>query len=256
MYSLKNKIVLITGASSGIGAASAKEFAKRGAKLILIARRKSRLEKLAEELKSLCKTKFLLIELDVRNRKKVTAAIKNIPTEWKSISILLNNAGLASGLNKFQEADVDDWEKMIDTNIKGLLYVTREILPKMIEQNEGHIINIGSIAGHFNYPNGNVYSATKFAVNSLTQGLRMDLFGTPIRVSSVDPGMVETEFSLVRFHGDATRAKKTYEGTRPLSAKDIAETIIFCATRPPHVNIQDVIIMPTDQAALHLVRRD
>ena len=255
MKKLKNKIVFITGASSGIGMASAKKFAAEGAKLILCARRIDRIKKLSDELKKKYKTESLAIKLDVRNRGEVIEVIKNLSAKWKNISILLNNAGLASGLSTIQNADVEDWEKMIDTNIKGLLYVTREILPGMVLRNDGHIINIGSITGHFTYPGGNVYSATKFAVNSLTQGLRMDLFETKIRVTSVDPGLVETEFSLVRFHGDANSASQIYKNMQPLTADDIADTILFCATRPAHVNIQDVIIMPTDQASMHLISR-
>jgi 3-hydroxy acid dehydrogenase / malonic semialdehyde reductase len=197
----------------------------------------------------------LPIKLDVRDCDQVTSALGGLPESWRAIDILLNNAGLSRGLSRLQEGDVQDWEEMIDTNVKGLLYVTRTVLPGMIQRGHGHVINLGSIAGHEVYPNGNVYCATKHAVDVLTRGMRLDLLGTPIRVSSVDPGMVETEFSLVRFHGDQARAEKVYQGLRPLTAEDVADVILFCATRPPHVNIQDVVIMPTDQASTTLVNR-
>lgn len=256
MNNIKNKIVLITGASSGIGEQTAIEFAKKGAKLILASRRIAILKSFASNLIKKYKTEVLTLELDVRKRKLVLDTIANLSSKWKNISILVNNAGLASGLDNIQDGNIDDWEKMIDTNLKGLLYVTRAILPGMVKRNVGHIINIGSIAGHFAYPKGNVYCATKFGVNALSQSMRMDLFGTPIRITSIDPGMVETEFSLVRFHGNSERAKKTYENTNPLTAKDVADAIIFSVSRPKHVNIQEVIIMPTDQASLNQVRRN
>jgi 3-hydroxy acid dehydrogenase / malonic semialdehyde reductase len=255
MVSLKDKVVFITGASSGIGAASARQFAAAGAKLLLCARRMDRLIALAAELKAAHNTSSHVFTLDVRRRKDVAAAIAALPAEWKSISILLNNAGLARGLDNLHEGNADDWDEMIDTNMKGLLYISRAVIPFMVERGEGHIINLGSIAGHIVYPKGNVYCATKFAVGALTQALRLDLNGTNIRVSSVDPGMVETEFSLVRFHGDKERADKTYQAFDPLTADDIAETILYCATRPPHVNIQEVLIMPTAQASPYVVNR-
>ena len=255
MHSLKNKIVFITGASSGIGASCAKEFARLGARLLLCARRIDRLQSKAESLKKEYGCDIHVFQLDVRKQKDVQAAMKTLPKEWKDIYLLLNNAGLARGFEPFHEADINDWEEMIDTNIKGLLYVSRAVIPGMIARGGGHIINIGSIAGRQVYPKGNVYCATKHAVGALTQALRLDLNGTSIRVSTVDPGLVETEFSIVRFHGDKNRADKTYEGMTPLTPGDIADAVIYCATRPPHVNIQEVLIMPTDQASVGVVHR-
>ncbi|MCX6137623.1 MAG: SDR family oxidoreductase [Ignavibacteriales bacterium] len=255
MFSLKNKVVFVTGASSGIGAACARQFAALGAKLLLCARRADRLHALAAELKENHGTESFVFALDVRRCNDVTAAIDALPEAWKAISILLNNAGLARGLDNLHEGDAEDWDEMIDTNVKGLLYVSRAVIPLMVRRGEGHVINLGSIAGHLVYPKGNVYCATKFAVGALTQALRLDLNGSGIRVSSVDPGMVETEFSLVRFHGDEDRAAKTYQGLEPLTADDIAETVVYCATRPLHVNIQEVIIMPTAQASPYVLHR-
>ncbi len=252
---LNNKTVFITGASSGIGAACAWQFAAAGANLILCARRKDKLDEIATAIQAKHKNKIHTFELDVCKRSDVTQAINALPKEWTNIDILLNNAGLAAGLDTVQEGNVDDWEAMIDTNVKGLLYVTKTILPRMIENNSGHIINIGSVAGHYVYPKGAVYCATKFAVNALTNGLRMDLFGKKIRVTTVDPGAVKTDFSLVRFKGDEKRADAVYEGMEALTPDDIAETILFCATRPAHVNISEVIIMPVDQAAATMVAR-
>ena len=206
MSNLDNKIALITGASSGIGAACARKFADRGARLILAARRIERLEKLAAELS----VETHLIQLDVRDQKAVEKAISSLPSDWKAIDILVNNAGLSRGLEKLHEGNIDGWEEMIDTNVKGLLYVSRAVIPSMVARGRGHIINIGSIAGHEVYPGGNVYCATKHAVDALSKGMRIDLVDTPIRVSTVDPGLVETEFSQVRFHGDKERAKGVY----------------------------------------------
>ena len=250
-YSLTGKIVLVTGASSGIGLACARLFADAGARLILAARRMQRLQALAAELK----VPTHLIELDVRDQKAVAAAIAGLPEEWREIDILLNNAGLSRGLTKLQDYDIDDMDEMIDTNVKGLLYVTRAVVPGMVARQRGHIINIGSIAGHWTYPNGAVYCASKAAVKSISEGLKMDLLGTPVRVSSVDPGLVETEFSLVRFHGDVDRAKKPYENVRPLTGDDVADVVMFCATRPPNVNINDVVMMPVAQASATQVHR-
>jgi len=255
MYSLKDKIVFITGASSGIGASCAARFAHEGAKLLLAARRNDRLNELAEKLQKKYSIEVHTVQLDVRKRGEVESALSALPERWKGISVLVNNAGLASGLSVIQDGDVDDWEKMIDTNIKGLLYVTRAIAKGMIGRKEGHIINIGSIAGFQFYPNGNVYCATKAAVNALTNTMRMDFHGTGVRVSTVDPGLVETEFSIVRFHGDKSRADKTYEGMTPLTPDDIADAVHYCATRPPHVNIQQVVLTPTDQASTTMVHR-
>ena len=255
MQNLKNKIILVTGASSGIGQACAVEFARQGARLILAARRKDRLDELASKLIKEHKAEVLTISLDVRDQKAVQKAIEGLPAEWTNIDILLNNAGLSRGLEKIQEGDIRNWEEMIDTNIKGLLYVTRAVLPGMVKRNEGHIVNIGSIAGHEVYPAGNVYNATKFAVKALNKAMRLDVFGTDIRVTSIDPGMVETEFSLVRFRGDKQRADKVYQGVRPLKPEDVAEAVVWCCARPAHVNIEDMIITPTDQASPSMVNR-
>ena len=251
---MKNKIVLVTGASSGIGAACAKIFAGAGAKLILAARRKERLQELVKEL-NLNPSQFCLLQLDVRDRIAVESAISSLTPEWSAIDVLINNAGLSRGLGKLYEGDFQDWEEMIDTNIKGLLYMTRYIVPGMVSRGAGHVINIGSIAGHQTYPGGNVYCGSKAAVKSISEGLKQDLLGTPVRVTSVDPGLVETEFSEVRFRGDSDRAKKVYQGMTPLSGDDVADVVFFCATRPAHVNINDVILMPTEQASATLVHR-
>jgi len=248
---LKDKIVLITGASAGIGAACATTFAREGCRLILAARRLDKLTALAGKLKEDHGAACHTLELDVRDREKVDTAIAGLPSEWAAIDILVNNAGLSRGLDKVQEGLPSDWEEMIDTNVKGLLWLSRAVMPGMVARDRGHVINIGSIAGRQVYPGGNVYCATKFAVRALTQGMRIDLLGTKVRCSSVDPGMVETEFSEVRFHGDTGRAAKTYQSFPPLKAEDIAETVLFCATRPPHVNIHDILIMPQDQAAVY-----
>jgi serine 3-dehydrogenase len=255
MVSVKDQIVLITGASSGIGEACARIFAQAGAKLILVARRQARLEQLAEQLSKEYACELHLLPLDVCDRSGVESALNQLPTPWSAVDILINNAGLSRGLDKLHEASIQDWEEMIDTNIKGLLYMTRSLVPGMVSRGRGHVINIGSIAGHQTYPGGSVYCATKAAVKSISEGLKQDLLGTPVRVSSVDPGMVETEFSNVRFHGDTERAKKVYQGLTPLTPDDIADVIFFCATRSPHVNISEVILMPVDQASVTLVNR-
>jgi 3-hydroxy acid dehydrogenase/malonic semialdehyde reductase len=255
MLPLQNKIVCITGASAGIGAACAQEFAKLGCNLLLIARRKERLELLAQELRSSHNVTAHCVQLDVRNQKEVGKTFAALPPSWKAIDVLINNAGLARGLAKLHEGNTDDWDEMIDTNVKGLLYVTRAVLPSMVERNGGHVINIGSIAGHQTYPMGNVYCASKFAVVGITRSLKMELLGTNVRVSSVDPGLVETEFSQVRYRGDATRAAKTYEGMTPLTPRDVAEAVVFCATRPQHVSVQEITITPTDQASVTMVHR-
>lgn len=253
---LKDKIVFITGASSGIGAACARYFAKSGAKLLLCARRLDLINELAQSIQKDHGVETHTFRLDVRDHAAVVETLQALPAQWKSVDILLNNAGLAAGLDTVQEGNVQDWEDMINTNVKGLLYVTREILPQMIAKNAGHIINIGSVAGHYVYPNGAVYCATKYAVHALSQGLRMDLFGKKIRVSTVDPGAVETNFSAVRFKGDAERAAKVYEGMQPLTPEDIADAVLYCASRPPHVNVSEVHIMPTAQAAATMVARN
>jgi serine 3-dehydrogenase len=255
MTKISNKTILITGASSGIGAACATVFGQENCRLILAARRLENLECQAQQLYELYKTETHLLQLDVRDRAAVELAIGSLPSPWSEVDILINNAGLSRGLDKLYLGDIEDWEEMIDTNIKGLLYLTRYVLPGMVDRGSGHIINIGSIAGHQTYPGGNVYCGSKAAVKAISEGLKLDLLGTPIRVTSIDPGMVETEFSQVRFHGDRERAKKVYEGIKPLTAQDVADVIFFCATRPAHVNINQVILMPVDQASATLVNR-
>jgi 3-hydroxy acid dehydrogenase/malonic semialdehyde reductase len=251
-----NKIVFITGASSGIGAACAQAFAAGGAKLLLCARREERLIELAADLKKQYGTEVHHFILDVRELKAVQQVFENLPPAWRNIDVLINNAGLAAGLAKLYEGDINDWEQMIDTNVKGLLYVTRSVVPGMVERNRGHVINIGSIAGHEIYPNGAVYCGTKAAVHSINNGLKMDLLGTKVRVTSIDPGMVETEFSLVRFHGDEARAKSIYKGMQPLTPADIADVALYAASCPAHVNIREVVLMPTCQSAVTLVHRE
>jgi 3-hydroxy acid dehydrogenase/malonic semialdehyde reductase len=255
MITVNNQVILITGASSGIGTACAKIFARGGARLILAARRGERLQEVADALNKMYGVEIYLLPLDVRDRLAVESAISSLPPHWYDIDILINNAGLSRGLDKLHEGNSQDWEEMIDTNIKGLLYLTRYVVPGMVNRGRGHVVNLGSIAGHQTYPGGNVYCGTKAAVKAISEGLKQDLLGTPIRVTSVDPGMVETEFSDVRFHGDTERAKKVYQGTTPLTADDIADVIFFCVTRSPHVNINEVILMPVDQASATLVNR-
>ena len=253
--SLKNKLVFITGSSSGIGAACAKLFAQQGARLLLCARSTDRLEKVAQQLRDEYHAEVQTLILDIAQHKQVSQQINSLPKEWQTVDILINNAGLALGLDSLQQGDVADWDGMIDTNVKGLLYVTRAFLPSMVERNSGHIINICSIAGHELYPKGAVYCATKHAVRALSKGLRMDLFGTKIRVSSVDPGAVHTNFSEVRFKGDKARAAALYEGFEPLTGEDVANAVVYCASCPPHVNISEIIIMPTDQASMTMINR-
>ena len=246
--SMKGKIVFVTGASSGIGAATAMEFARHGAKLVLCARRLERLQAMEAELRDAGAADLLLMEMDVRDREAVKRVLTELPKAWQSIDVLVNNAGLSRGLTKLYEDDVENWEEMIDTNVKGLLYVTRAIVPGMVERDHGHVINLGSIAGHMAYANGGVYCATKAAERFISDGLRIDVNGTAVRVTSIDPGMVETDFSKVRFRGDAERAAKTYQNVDPLKAEDIADAIVWAATRPAHVSIQSVVLTPTAQA--------
>jgi len=255
MTSLKNKIVLITGASSGIGAAAAERFAAAGADLLLCARRHDRVAELAARLSAGHHVNVHPFALDVRDRAAVERTLNALPEGWKRIAVLVNNAGLSRGLDPVHEGKPDDWDEMIDTNVKGLLYVSRTVIPWMVRNGEGHVINIGSVAGHWVYPKGNVYNASKYAVNALSQGMKMDLLGTPVRVTSVDPGLVETEFSVVRFHGDAERAASVYKGMTPLTPDDIADALLWSATRPPHVNVSEIILMPTDQSSPTLVHR-
>ena len=255
MNLIKGKLILITGASSGIGAACARRFAAEGANLVLWARRLDRLSALAAELTRAHGVTVRTDEVDVRDRTAVARAAAALLAAGPAPDVLLNNAGLASGLSLVQEGDLEDWDRMIDTNLKGVLFVTRALLPAMIARGKGHVVNIGSTAGHQVYQKGNVYNATKFAVKALTEGINLDVAGTPIRVSSVDPGFVETEFSLVRFHGDAERAKGTYQGFRALSGEDVADTIAYIVNLPEHVNILDVILVPAAQRSVHLVDR-
>lgn len=242
------KTVLITGATAGIGEATANLLAQNNFNLIITGRRTERLNALKTKIESETGAEVIALNFDIRNRIETEKAIEKLPDKWKKVDILINNAGLAAGLSGVNNGEVDNWERMIDTNIKGLLYITRLISAQMIERGEGHIVNISSIAGRETYPMGNVYCATKHAVEALTKGMRLDFLQHGIKVSSVSPGAVETEFSLVRFNGDNERAKKVYEGITPLYAKDVAETILFVVTRPKHVNIDDILVMPTDQA--------
>ncbi len=241
-------LAFITGATSGIGKSTAELFSKSGYDLIITGRRSERLNALKENLEKLHKIKVTTLCFDVRNQLEVENAINSLTTENKRIDVLVNNAGLAAGLSSLQEGNLSHWERMIDTNLKGLLYVTKVVSNLMIENKSGHIINIGSIAGKEVYANGNVYCATKHAVDALNKGMRIDLLPHNIKVTAVNPGMVETEFSIVRFDGDAERAKKVYQGLQPLRPEDIAETVFWVANRPSHVNINDIVIMPSAQA--------
>jgi serine 3-dehydrogenase len=247
--------IFITGASAGIGAACARAFAEAGKDLVLVARREDRLRALAEELRARHKVRVSTFELDVRSREAVDSLVAGNAEVVGSVDVLVNNAGMARGFEGLHEGDPRDWDEMIDTNVKGLLYVTRALLPGMIKRGEGHVINIGSVAGYWVYPKGGVYCATKYAVRALTEGLRQDLHGTGLRVTEVSPGMVETDFSKVRFDGDEKRAAAVYAGTEPLTPEDIAETVLWCASRPKRVNIQEVIVFPTAQSAVGLVQR-
>ena len=243
-----SKIAFITGATSGIGLETARQLSENGFNLIITGRRNDRLLKLKSEIELKSGVKVLALCFDVRNQVEVVKAVASLPNEWKEIDVLLNNAGLASGLNTVQDGDVEDWEKMIDTNIKGLLYISREIAPLMIARKIGHIVNISSIAGHEVYEKGNVYCATKHAVEALSKGMRLDLLKHNIKVTSIAPGMAETEFSVVRFHGNTEAAQNVYKGFVPLSAGDIADAILYAVTRPAHVCINEMLIMPTAQA--------
>ncbi|WP_228236483.1 SDR family oxidoreductase [Allomuricauda sp. M10] len=248
-----SKTALITGATSGIGKATAELFAKEGFRLILCGRRQERLDELKKELGN--KTEIHTLTFDVRDREAVFSAIENLPDEFSSIDILINNAGNAHGLDPIDKGNPDDWEAMLDINVKGLLYVSKAVLPQMVERKSGHVINIGSTAGKEVYPNGNVYCASKHAVDAINQGMRMDLNAYGIRVGAVNPGLVETEFSDVRFKGDKERASNVYKGFQPLKPQDIADIIHFVVTRPYHVNIADLIVMPTAQASSTIVKK-
>ena len=248
-----NKIAFITGATSGIGKAVAIKLAENNFDIIITGRRGNILDALEKEIKQKYGVRSLSLIFDVRDRDACKNAMSKLPTEWKNIDVLVNNAGLAAGLGTIQEGEFENWDRMIDTNIKGLLNITRLISPLMIDKKQGHIINIGSIAGKEVYPGGNVYCGTKHAVDAITKGMRIDMVPSNIKVTSIDPGMVETEFSIVRFDGDKEKAKKVYEGFTPLYADDIAEAVLFAVTRPAHVNINDMIIMPTAQASAVVV---
>lgn len=256
MSVLQGKIVFVSGASSGIGKACAERFAKAGAKLILCARSIDKITALAEQLKAMYQTESRVIGLDVSNRQAVLAAVQSLPADWQTIDVLINNAGGALGLEKLQEGNLDDWDVMIDTNVKGLLYLTRAIVPLMLQfQRNGHVVNIGSVAGIHAYPGGAVYCACKAAVQFISDGLRMDVVDTPIRVTNIQPGMVQTDFSKVRFHGDEKKAAEVYEGITPLSAEDIADIIIYAASVPPHVQICEVTVTPTHQATGRVIHK-
>jgi 3-hydroxy acid dehydrogenase / malonic semialdehyde reductase len=248
-------IAFITGATAGFGKATALLFAEKGYDLVITGRRKERLDELKAEIEKKFSTKVVALCFDIRKSGEVAKAIESLPAEFKKIDVLINNAGLAAGSSPIHEGNIDDWERMIDTNVKGLLYMTRIVAPLMIEAKRGHIINVGSVAGKEVYPNGNVYCASKFAVDALNKAMRIELVNYGIKVSSINPGMAETEFSIVRFGGDEARAKKVYEGIKPLSAEDIAETIYWIASRPPHVNINEIVIMATAQASTTIAVR-
>jgi hypothetical protein len=259
MHVLKDKLVFISGASSGIGQACAEAFAQAGAKLILCARNMEKLSEVASDLKSKYGTISFPLQLDVQDKEAVNKAFAALPEEWQKIDVLINNAGLARGLEKLQQGDLADWDAMIDTNIKGLLYLTRKIVPYMLANEvNGHVINIGSTAGIHAYPGGAVYCATKSAVKFISDGLRMDVVDTPIRVTTIQPGMVETNFSVVRFHGDQQRADAVYAGITPLAAADIADVVLYSASTPPNVQICEITVTPTHQATgrvIHQVKK-
>ena len=250
-----NKTVLITGASSGIGEGCARKFASQGARLILNARNEAKLEALALELKEKYNTECYIMPFDVCNRKAATEAIASLPSEWKSIDILINNAGLAVGVDKEHEGNLEEWDVVIDTNIRALLSMTRLVVPGMVERGCGHIINIGSIAGDAAYPGGSVYCATKAAVKALSDGLRIDLVDTPLRVTNIKPGLVETNFSVVRFRGDQQKADNVYKGIKALSGEDIAEVAYFAASAPEHMQVAEILVMPTNQATGTIVSK-
>jgi len=250
-----NKTIMITGATSGFGKAIAIVFAKHGYNIIITGRRKDRLDILEKELLGIGKISVLSLNFDVRNQTKVEAAIESMPEQWKAIDILVNNAGLAAGLGHIDTGSIDDWDQMIDTNIKGLLYVTRAVSPLMVARNSGHIFNIGSIAGKETYENGNVYCASKSAVDSLSKAMRIDLLKNNIKVTHIAPGMAETEFSLVRFKGDEEKAKAVYKGFEPLVANDIADIVYYCSTLPTHVCINDLVVTPVQQASVFYSNR-
>ena len=252
----KNKTVLITGASSGFGAAFAKSFAAEGARLIIIARRYEKLKELENNLIAQFNTEIISLDIDISNYEIVKKSLSTLPEMFSFPDILINNAGMVRGLNSIWETPNDDWNEMIDTNIKGILNISSQIIPKMLIKNSGHIFNIGSVSGHDTYAGGGIYCATKHAVKALTDTLRKELVASPIRVSMISPGMAKTDFSLVRFNGDQTKADKVYENIEALTSEDIAEIVLFMASRPPHVNIADVIVYPTHQASVSILHRN
>lgn len=252
---LSGQTVFITGASAGIGAACAHAFAGAGARLLLAARRQDRLRDLAKALEAAGSPAVHTMHLDVQDAAQVSTTLAALPEEWRAIDVLINNAGLSRGLDKLQEGKPEDWNEMIDTNVKGLLYVTRAVVPGMVARGRGHVVNLGSTAGHMTYPKGAVYCATKAAEKSISEGLRQDLLGTPVRVTSIDPGMVETDFSKIRFRGDEERAAKVYQGLTPLKPEDIADAILWAVTRPAHVNVNEMILTTIDQANSLLFNR-
>ncbi len=256
MESLKNKNVFITGATSGIGKSCAYAFAQEGANVIISARRLDLIEQIGEDIRKKFDVKVHAFKLDVRKKEDVDNSVKLLPENFRRIDILVNNAGLGRGLSKFYDDNPNGWEEMIDTNVKGLLYVTHAVVQEMVERKNGHIINIGSLAGHEAYPKGAVYCATKFAVDAITKSLRMDLVDKHIRVSTIDPGMVETNFSVIRFYGDQEKAKNVYKGVKPLTGDDIAESVIFCASRPANVNIAEMLILAGTQASAAVLHRE
>jgi NADP-dependent 3-hydroxy acid dehydrogenase YdfG len=253
---LQGKTVFITGASSGIGEATAYAFAAHGAHLLLAARREDKLAAVAEAALAKGAQAVHSLALDVRHQPAVASAVEALPVEWAAIDILVNNAGLSRGLDKLYQGKIEDWDEMIDTNVKGLLYVTRALVPGMVERGSGHVVNLGSTAGEITYPNGAVYCATKAAEKAINDGLRQDVLGTPVRVTSIDPGMVETDFSKVRFRGDEARAAKVYQGVTPLSPADVADAIVWAVSRPAHVNIAHVLMTPVAQANSLLFHRE
>lgn len=256
MKHLRGKTVFVTGASSGFGKAIAEAFAKNGANLIIAARRLDRLKILSAELRKKFKIEVLILALDVRKKTEIFKAVKNLSVKWQNIDILVNNAGLSRGLDPLHEGSIKDWEEMLDTNVKGLLYVTRAVLPGMVKRNSGHIINIGSIAGHEVYPKGNVYCASKHAVDAITKGIRLDVVNTDIRVTTIDPGLAETEFSIVRFRGNVNKAKSVYNGIEALKAEDIADAVIYAASRPLNFVVAEMILLPNKQASAAVVHRN
>ena len=251
-----NKTILITGASSGIGEGCARKFASQGARLILNSRSADKLTALAEELKEKYDAECYVMPFDVCNRDSAAAALNALPQEWKSIDVLINNAGLAIGVDKEYEGNLDEWDVVIDTNVKALLSMTRLVVPGMVERGRGHIINIGSIAGDAAYPGGSVYCATKAAVKALSDGLRIDLVDTPLRVTNIKPGLVETNFSVVRFRGDKEKADNVYRGIKPLNGDDIAEVVYFAASAPEHMQVAEILVMPTYQATGTIVSKN